>query len=126
MYFGAVLACPALFLDSKGWIGHGLAFAIITFGIFLIVDAIIWERAFGFRSPDGPVAEQRLPHSFGWAMRRYIAAIVFTGVVIAIQYFYGRDSWQMAAAVIAFPIIYVSLLVVGVLQAMLAVDGRIG
>jgi hypothetical protein len=111
--------CSFIFLP-RGWI----AGAVATFGTFLAIEGVVWNRLFGPRD-GGPMAEEQLVHSFGWAKRRYGAALMLTVSACMVLYFYGSDGWQGTFVLIAVPILYISLLAFDFVRAIHAVDERI-
>lgn len=123
LWVGIALVFPGLFLGSKGWIAHGLAFAIITFGLFLMLDRIITERILDFAWSDPSRPEERLPGYLVW-VRSFGMAFAFTAAIGSASYFFGRDSWEVGAALVVFPLAYVVLVIVDVVRTERAADKR--
>jgi hypothetical protein len=121
---GLALVVPAVFFKSRGWIADGPEMAIAAFGVFLVIDGVVWERFFG-ADDGGPLAEKQLLHSFGWAKRRYAAALLLIGLASVVFYFYGREGWQAGVVMIVVPITYLGLLAFDLIRAMHVVDERV-
>jgi hypothetical protein len=122
LYVTAAIAVPTALLVYLGWLSGAPLAALVTFCVLLAMDFLIPERFFGF---DGPMAEDILIHSFRWAKRRYVAALILSCSAGIILYVYGADTWQTVPALVGPSVIYAGLVVFDIVRAMKSVDERI-